>query len=167
MPVSASFLPSLISYALYQTLSPLQTDQVLLSLRFALLRVADVSDLAKTFDTEHQVSSRLSEAVGGAVAKATAAIASAQARVATAAGSVRSSSPLFTKDTVNAAVSGGFAAAHESLRAVRSRLGSAVQVRVRCLLPPCLLQSIPQAPPSFCPSPSFFCSFSARVAAGQ
>jgi hypothetical protein len=112
-----------------------QSAQVLLTLRFALLRVADVSDLASTYDAQHHVTARLSDAVGGAIAQATAALASAQARITSATGAVRPASPLVASSNAvasaaaNAAASSGFASVHESLRTIRTRIGSAVEVR--------------------------------------
>ena len=55
--------------------------EVILALRFALLRVSDISDALLAYDTTNQVSSRLSGVLASVIAAATAAIAEAQTQV--------------------------------------------------------------------------------------
>lgn len=125
-----------------------QAEQALLALRFALLRVADVSAAVLAYDSEHHVSARVAEGVKAAAAQATAVLSEAQARVrgapsAVAAGisaaaalpvAALGSLPSFAQSSNSVLLStrsGRLRAAYESMRAVHAALVSAAQVRKR------------------------------------
>lgn len=111
----------------------MQTEHALLALRFALLRVSDVSEAILAFDTANGVTARISSALASALATATASLSDARARMR----SVPSVSDLLSggaapdspAPTLSNRSSRNLSAAFESMQAVRGALVAAAQVR--------------------------------------